>query len=515
MTRVLVAAVALAAATSAAAEPQPGSRSSGGPDALSVTVVGGLAPRTATQTEGGATVTLQGPGAGHAHLLASWYFWKFLGATVDGLYEGLTVAGSDAVGGTSRVSLQGFRAQLGLAGRWAPIRALSLQLQLGYGLGQVPAVVGFDGRARAAPLFSHAPWAGLGLSWHPDLPVAVELRGKVAPWAAGASGGGAVGLQVGAYSGLLQVSVPRLDVGPVTLAPTAEYELAYVAARGSLARAPQVPWTHRQLAHRFGLGLKVALAAPPVGTAVEPPKPATVRVAVRTAEGAPVAQAAVTVDGAAAGATDALGELRLGPRPAGPLQVAATAQGFKPASASADAKPGAEALVVLTLAKPTGPGTLKGSVRTAEPDAPAGGATVSAGGKQAVVGEDGSWTLAGVGPGAVAVTVTHVGYEAADEVVQVPPEAEAVLDVTLSHKKPNATLRGQVGARGGGKVQAVVRIVETGAKIVVGADGRFSVELPGGRYRLVVEAPGFLSQTRTIEVGYGDQTIYHFELRPQ
>jgi hypothetical protein len=154
-------------------------------------------------------------------------------------------------------------------------------------------------------------------------------------------------------------------------------------------------------------------------------------------------------------------------------------------------------------------------VTLADPVRPAAGAEVAVeGGAKVVAGEDGSYLLSGVGPGPLALKFSVVGYVPAEEMVQVPAEGVATLDVTLSNKRPNAVLRGKISIKDGALVSATVKVKQKNLTVNVGADGRFSIELPGGRYDIVVEAPGFRTQTRTIDVGYGDQTIYHFELRP-
>jgi Carboxypeptidase regulatory-like domain len=98
--------------------------------------------------------------------------------------------------------------------------------------------------------------------------------------------------------------------------------------------------------------------------------------------------------------------------------------------------------------------------------------------------------------------------------VSVPVEDVAVIDIKLSTKRPNAVLRGKVSVKEGTLVSATVKVKQKNLTVNVGADGTFRIELPGGRYEVVVEAPGYRTQTRTIDVGYGDQTIFHFELRP-
>ena len=91
-----------------------------------------------------------------------------------------------------------------------------------------------------------------------------------------------------------------------------------------------------------------------------------------------------------------------------------------------------------------------------------------------------------------------------------------MLDFLLVAKatEVRATLRGLIRAKSGEMVKATVRVVELKLKLEVKADGRFSAEVPSGKYTLVIEARGFVTQTKTVEVSGGDQAIFHAELEP-
>jgi hypothetical protein len=61
-------------------------------------------------------------------------------------------------------------------------------------------------------------------------------------------------------------------------------------------------------------------------------------------------------------------------------------------------------------------------------------------------------------------------------------------------------------------VKATVRVVELKVKLAVKADGRFTADVPSGKYTLVIEAKGYVTQTKTVVVSGGDQAIFHTEL---
>ena len=49
-------------------------------------------------------------------------------------------------------------------------------------------------------------------------------------------------------------------------------------------------------------------------------------------------------------------------------------------------------------------------------------------------------------------------------------------------------------------------------KVPVNPEGRFVVTIPSGEYSFVISAPGFLSQTKKVALGDGEQAIFHCEL---
>jgi hypothetical protein len=160
----------------------------------------------------------------------------------------------------------------------------------------------------------------------------------------------------------------------------------------------------------------------------------------------------------------------------------------------------------------TGPGRIRGVVWGE--GKPVAGAVVRVGEKRVVADAEGRFVVAEVGPGPVTMQVQAAGFKDAEEVAQVPPEAEAELDFALVLKavEARATLRGLIRAKSGETLKATVRVVERKLKLQVKADGRFSAEVPSGKYTLIIEARGYVTQTKTVEVSGGDQAIFHAEL---
>jgi hypothetical protein len=229
------------------------------------------------------------------------------------------------------------------------------------------------------------------------------------------------------------------------------------------------------------------------------------------ADGTPVSGATVSALGQTA-TSDATGAFALDGL-SGPVTVVASAPSLRSASKEVIVTPGVSAEVTLVLEAKTGPGIIAGTVRAA-PDKPLAGARVTSGAVTVLTSATGEFSLPSVGPGPVKVRVTLDGYAPADEVVQVAPEGTAVLDVTLEvpSQRTKAKLRGVVSSAAGPVTKATIRILELKLKQVVKTDGRFEVEVLGGKYTLVIEAAKHVTQTRVVDVADGDQAIFQIEL---
>jgi hypothetical protein len=77
---------------------------------------------------------------------------------------------------------------------------------------------------------------------------------------------------------------------------------------------------------------------------------------------------------------------------------------------------------------------------------------------------------------------------------------------------PAGQIRGLVRDFRGQPVRARVTLLPTGARVEVGADGAFSVEVPPGDYQIVVEHPGYAPQRRGVVVEDNQVTILNIDL---
>jgi carboxypeptidase family protein len=128
----------------------------------------------------------------------------------------------------------------------------------------------------------------------------------------------------------------------------------------------------------------------------------------------------------------------------------------------------------------------------------------------------GSFAITRVGPGPISIRVEATGYKAGDEAAVIPPEARATVQIKLQKEgvKALATLRGIVRSKSGHAVPASLRVVEADVKARASLNGHFALRVPGGHYTVVIEAPGYISQTKVVDVADGDEAIFNIDLHP-
>lgn len=378
---------------------------------------------------------------------------------------------------------------------------LSVEGQLGWSLLQRSLI-----RAGPAPadfLFT-GPTFGVAVGLAPSHLFVSQLFLRVTP--VSFSLGNIPGFAAWVVAGGAQVSLGALRIGDTQLGFALTLEANGTRVRSDNGLAPQ-----------FGLrlGFGASLMRAPREEVVQqlPASDAKVRLAgkVVSAAGAPITGAVVTLDGESPLQSDANGGFVFPTVTPGTHVVRGRKDGFQQGHVDVKVAQGQE-LVTLTLEAATGPGKIRGVVRSE--GKVVAKAELAAGEEKAVSDAEGRYTLENVGPGPVSVKVKAAGFADAEEVAQVPPEAEAQLDFTLVPKavEVRATLRGLIRAKSGETIKATVRVVELKLKLPVKADGRFAAEVPSGKYTLIIEARGFLTQTKTVEVSGGDQAIFHAEL---
>ncbi len=347
----------------------------------------------------------------------------------------------------------------------------------------------------------------------------------------GLAGRVGVGLTKDRFDGSLSLSVlaPLLGQRVLALEPRLQIFIRAVDSPGELVSfwvggdagfllESSTVYTGQSL--RFGLALRVTVNTPrkspnkPVDEVQKAAGVVVVRVVLP--DGAVATGAQVSIDGVTASALPASGEVRLEGN--GKHTAKASLPGYRDAAGEVDVAPGEEMSLELKLVALTGPGRLSGVVRASSTGNPLAEATVNAGELSVRTGADGAYLFEKAGPGPVQVRVEAQGFTTGEEVAQVPPEGAATLDVTLEPlgKGSPATVRGLIRARSGKELKASV-VLKGGKKnktqkVPVSAEGRFVVTIPAGEYSFTISAPGFISQTKKVTLGDGEQAIFHSEL---
>jgi hypothetical protein len=130
-----------------------------------------------------------------------------------------------------------------------------------------------------------------------------------------------------------------------------------------------------------------------------------------------------------------------------------------------------------------------------------------------VSGDDGAFS-ASVDGGVVKVSATAPEYQPGTAEVRVVPGTPSAIEIKLLRAARQGQLRGQVLAFDGKPLAAKITVA---GKATVAAtadgDGRYTVDLPEGSYEVVIEAPGFATQHRTVSVKLDGVTVLNVDMR--
>ncbi len=124
----------------------------------------------------------------------------------------------------------------------------------------------------------------------------------------------------------------------------------------------------------------------------------------------------------------------------------------------------------------------------------------------------GHCTLEDAKPGDVVVRVEAPDFEPAERPVRVQAGVPAKLEVRLVAVPPPSQLRGVVRSLDGKAITAQVRVDPLGAQASVDENGYFQLDLPPGGYDVVIEAGGYVSQRRHVQVEPKGVVILNAEL---
>ena len=397
------------------------------------------------------------------HFAGAYFFKSFIGAALDASFETYGIEGDDLNSPRQHVKKQlfGFRVIAEAVGRFSPKSWVGLELHLGYAGGMWPSIRLEGPDVVRSPVVWHGPSIGFAIALEPDAAIGGQLFGRFIP-----SFGIGTPLNPTSLSSGLQVHF--LDIALLSDLRLALLLEGEVIGAGS----DKGTQSFSQLQLRFAFGVRIRQQSPPPAGGVVGPKEGTGSIRGRVVTGG-IGLSGVTISSAT------LPETTTGPE--GDFRLTDVAAGKH---------------------------TLKAVLE---------GAEVTAEGKPAVKSAaDGTYAVESVGPGPVKVTVTAKGYKPAEDAAQVPPEGVATLDFALVKIGAGvpATIRGSVRAVSGKAVKATVKISDVNLTIPIKGDGRFVVQVPGGKYTLTIEAAGYVSQVKTVEVADGDQAIFQVDLQP-
>jgi len=258
----------------------------------------------------------------------------------------------------------------------------------------------------------------------------------------------------------------------------------------------------------------VALAAEPAGNAT-----GSVLITLLPRPAGPLKELRVQIDDKPL-KPDPSGAFRAEGLAAGWVAIKASAEGYRPQEHKVRLPAGGQASVLLPLERIPGPGTIRGRILrpggAEDPKVPIADVEVQVGGQVLATSDaDGQFVLPSVGPGPVALKLVGAGLKPLEELVVVPSHGEASLEAVMQKTaEALAWMRGRVRTTQGSPLQATLRIAETKRKARARASGDFEFRLPAGRYHVTFEAPGYVSQTKVVDVGAGDQALFYVDLSP-
>ncbi|MBI5547182.1 MAG: carboxypeptidase regulatory-like domain-containing protein [Deltaproteobacteria bacterium] len=474
----------------------------------------GLSFRNDTQSVG--LVDVSADGMTPSHLKADgavWFGDLPVGLAATFGWERFALAGKDLLGQEVQLNAIGLSAGGGLAGR-LDLAGWALEGDVGYLFGRLPIVDATSPGLKSGSVSSHGPMLAVRFgrpsgSWFlPD----VHAAGIPYAFASTPSGSGN-GWRLDAGVGL---GLGGLPLGGLEWSAVLGYDYSLTKVDGDGGKFDQG-------AHRASLALRVTVpgAPKPIEDPAPPTGPGRIRGRLLDGDGRPVPLHPVQVVGANAVQTDESGAFLVGEAGPGLVSLRALAPGMKPVEQRVEVPPGTEVAVELRLVRPTGPGVIRGVVFDKPTDParrhPVPGAVVEAAGfAPATADAGGAFVLEKVGPGLVPVKISAKGFVTGEEVVSVPAEAEARVELAIAAEaaKPLASLRGLVRTVSGKPLQAKLTVPEAKVSARTTSHGEFKIDVPGGKYKVRVEAAGFVTQVKSVEVADGDQAIFNIDMHP-
>jgi hypothetical protein len=137
---------------------------------------------------------------------------------------------------------------------------------------------------------------------------------------------------------------------------------------------------------------------------------------------------------------------------------------------------------------------------------------VGAGGDQ-TTNERGEFEQGAVPAGKTDITAVAEGFREKVLTIAVTSTDAPPLDIQLERALPVGQIRGLARSFNGEPIKATVRIEPIGKELVVGASGRFEVDVPPGEYDVIVKAAGYADQQRHVRVEANGVVVLDLDMR--
>lgn len=135
--------------------------------------------------------------------------------------------------------------------------------------------------------------------------------------------------------------------------------------------------------------------------------------------------------------------------------------------------------------------------------------------RKALSDADGRFEIPGLSAGRADVRVSAQGFHPSRSGAELEAGQTRTIDITLS---PRAQLRGLVRSFRGAPLQATLTVEPqdgqgTPRTAQTRPDGSFEIDVEAGRYRVKINAPSYLEQSRRVKVEDGGVTIINVDMR--
>jgi hypothetical protein len=128
------------------------------------------------------------------------------------------------------------------------------------------------------------------------------------------------------------------------------------------------------------------------------------------------------------------------------------------------------------------------------------------------VGDDGTFTVEGLPPGALSLLIEGDGF-VPYRVTLSPEQSPDLPTITLVSALPDGEIRGTVSGPGGNPVEARIHVMPGDQTFIATPEGRFTVVTTAGEHTVRIEADGYVTQERRVVVEQRGVVVLEVHLR--